>query len=611
MIPVLYVENDPALLAAGKACLEENGEFLVDIAATASEAMALPRFPRYDAIVSGYRLPGMDGIAFLRQVRSHAERIPFILVTGHGSEDAAMAALNEGADFYLKKGTDLKAMFAELARVIPGIVTRCQKSGTADRAGGTSIVSGDRFRELFNNMQSGAAIYRAVDNGADFLFQDFNHAAEVIDNLRREDVIGRRVTEVFPEIAHFGLLAVFSRVSQTGNPEHHPVSLYRDNRVAGWRENFVYRLSSGEIVALYNDITEKKKTEDFIRESLERYQLILKSASEGIMVNELTDGGPGKFIEFNDSALRILGVTRDEISELRLVDLDSPDLKAKRPENLSIMKRDGHITFQTDYETKDGTKKYLAISSSQFILSGQPAILSVVRDITERKKTELALMHANKKLNLLTGITRHDIRNQLLTLNAYLVLAREPRGDPDKRKDLLQNAEEITKNIERQILFTREYEKLGTNIPEWRNVQESIRHAAGELDLTGIDLLTGDLEAVEIFADNLVQKVFFNLLDNSLRHGGTEMTRIRFSYRETKSGLEILYEDDGAGIPDDEKDMIFERGYGKNTGFGLFFIREILAITAITITENGEPGNGARFVITVPAGAWRVRKACP
>jgi PAS domain S-box-containing protein len=855
MIPVLYVDDDPALLAFGKQYLETTNEFMVDTALTADAASEFIRESPYSAIISGNHLPDLDGIAFLRQVRKMANCAPFILFVAGGSEDLAMTALNEGADFYCKKNADTQTMFAELARAIPVAMARCCTPSSGGTAG-PDVVNTDRFHELFSNMSSGAAIYTATDDGTDFIIRDFNRAAESIDHLRREDVIGRRVTEVFPAVAEFGLLDIFSRVLRTGRPEHHPVSLYRDARIQGWRENFVYRLSSGEIVALYDDITgwkqeeealqkseekyriladasrdfvyiidaddnvayvnrhglamlnkrleevagrprkdlfpeksagmqyqnlrqvfesgrplrnesripmpggmtwqdtylvpltaedgtvtavmgvsrditerkeatealrrseekfrayienspigifvidpagtyidvneaacrltgygrdelvklpvsrivpdetragledrfaelnttgrlsrelplkrkdgtiismtldavrlpdgksvafctditERKKAEDLIRENLERYRLILKSANEGIMVNELTDKGPGKFIEVNESALRILGITRDEMQELSLADLGSPELKTRYLAFTQEMEINGHIMFRTDYRAKDGTDRYLAISSSRFMLAGKPAILSVVRDITEQKKTELALMHANKKLNLLTGITRHDIRNQLLTLNAYLVLAREPRGDPEKRKDLLQNAEEITKNIERQILFTREYERLGTNIPEWRNVQECIRHAAGELDLTGIDLLIGDMEGVGIFADNLIQKVFFNLLDNSLRHGGADMTRITFSYRKKESGLEILYEDDGTGIPQDEEEIIFDRGYGKNTGFGLFFIREILAITAITITENGEPGKGARFVIAVPAGAWRIQKTCP
>jgi signal transduction histidine kinase len=99
--------------------------------------------------------------------------------------------------------------------------------------------------------------------------------------------------------------------------------------------------------------------------------------------------------------------------------------------------------------------------------------------------------------------------------------------------------------------------------------------------------------------------VFYNLIENALRHGGAGMTIIRFFAEESGPMLCITCEDDGAGISIEDKPRIFSRGFGKNTGLGLFLSREILAITGIIITENGKPGEGARFVITVPDGKWR------
>jgi signal transduction histidine kinase len=117
--------------------------------------------------------------------------------------------------------------------------------------------------------------------------------------------------------------------------------------------------------------------------------------------------------------------------------------------------------------------------------------------------------------------------------------------------------------------------------------------------------LSASTAGCEIHADLLLSRVFFNLLDNSLRHGG-HVTRISAGYNETPEGLLIFWEDDGAGIPKENKDRIFERGFGKNTGLGLFLAREILAVTGISIRETGEPGKGARFEIVVPQGSYRL-----
>ncbi len=109
----------------------------------------------------------------------------------------------------------------------------------------------------------------------------------------------------------------------------------------------------------------------------------------------------------------------------------------------------------------------------------------------------------------------------------------------------------------------------------------------------------------EVYADPLFEKVFSNLIDNALCYGGDQMKTIRVLSQESDQGLTIVCENDGVGIKDEDKKRIFSRGFGKNTGFGLFLSREILSITGITITENGVPGKGTRFEITVPNGTWR------
>jgi signal transduction histidine kinase len=102
-----------------------------------------------------------------------------------------------------------------------------------------------------------------------------------------------------------------------------------------------------------------------------------------------------------------------------------------------------------------------------------------------------------------------------------------------------------------------------------------------------------------VFADPLIVKIFYNLMDNAVRHGG-KITTIRFSVERRGDDKIIVCKDDGNGVLADEKERIFNRGFGKNTGLGLALAREILDITGITIHETGEPGKGARFEIVVP-----------
>ncbi|MCG3223429.1 MAG: PAS domain S-box protein, partial [Candidatus Heimdallarchaeota archaeon] len=122
-----------------------------------------------------------------------------------------------------------------------------------------------RCRELFDNMSGGVAIYEAINDGEDFIFKDFNKAGEHIEQINKEELIGRKITEAFPMIKEFGLFDVLKRVWETGEPESHPITFYQDKRIAGWRDNYVYKLPSGEIVSVYDDITEQKLAEEELR----------------------------------------------------------------------------------------------------------------------------------------------------------------------------------------------------------------------------------------------------------------------------------------------------------------------------------------------------------
>lgn len=218
---------------------------------------------------------------------------------------------------------------------------------------------------------------------------------------------------------------------------------------------------------------------------------------------------------------------------------------------------------------------------------------------------EAALRLTNKKLHLLAGITRHDISNQLTAMKMYLELSRQTPMEPKRYTEYLEKGDQIARAIERQLEFTREYESLGVKSPVFQELSACIARARAGLDLSGtVVTVTGD-SRVEVFADPLLEKVFFNLFDNSLRHGGKGMTAITISVAEESDRLRVIFADNGRGIESDKKERIFMQGFGENTGFGLFLIREILGITEITIAEDGTPGKGARFEILVPSVAYR------
>ncbi len=210
---------------------------------------------------------------------------------------------------------------------------------------------------------------------------------------------------------------------------------------------------------------------------------------------------------------------------------------------------------------------------------------------------------ANAKLNLLSAITRHDILNQITIARAYIDFSIEDSAVPGIRENL-ERARTAVEEIQKQIEFTRDYQDMGVKESIWQRPENLIRESVAELTIpAGIQVRT-DLAGLEIYADPMVKKVFYNLIDNAARHG-KKITEIRFSYVRDGQDLLIVCEDDGIGIADGEKEAIFRPAYRRRHGHGLFLVAEILGITGISIRETGIPGEGARFEIRVPNGGWR------
>lgn len=239
--------------------------------------------------------------------------------------------------------------------------------------------------------------------------------------------------------------------------------------------------------------------------------------------------------------------------------------------------------------------------------NGRPArVGGICQDISEIRGYQEALKKANKKLNLLNSITRHDLLNQTMALQGYMTLINRAAGGGEPvTRQYLRTCSGLIDKIQSQIVFTRDYEDMGVHAPTWQHVGGMVRKAAADLSLVtwkiSIHADTGDLE---VYADPMFEKVLFNLFDNAVRHG-ERVTEIGVSFQANGSGGVLVVEDNGVGIARNIRDKIFLAGYGRNTGYGLFLAKEILDITGISIAETGEEGTGARFEMTVPEKGYR------
>jgi PAS domain S-box-containing protein len=255
-----------------------------------------------------------------------------------------------------------------------------------------------KFKILFDNVSSGVAIYEAIKDGEDFVFVDFNQAAEEIEHTKKEDLLGKTVTEIFPGVKEFGLFDVFRRVYKTGTPEHHPVSIYKDQRVAGWRENYVFRLPSGRIVAVYDDIGVHKRTELITRMTDQCFRAIADYTYDW----EVWVGPTGRILWTNPAVKRLTGYDVKEIMSLS----DYPEAIIYEQDRERMSKAfqsalDGSTGNDVEFRIvrKEG-KIIWAAMSWQSIYDDKGISLGhreSIRDITARKQAEEALKKARKK----------------------------------------------------------------------------------------------------------------------------------------------------------------------------------------------------------------------
>ncbi|MBD9357945.1 diguanylate cyclase [Methylomonas albis] len=252
-----------------------------------------------------------------------------------------------------------------------------------------------RLSALFKNMSSGVAVYRVSEDGRDFIIIGFNKAAEQIEKITRKQLIGKKLTEMFPGVFEFGLLDVLRRVAKTGAPEAFPPAFYRDERIQGWRENYVYKLPGGEIVSIYNDVTERKHAE----KALHLTQFSVDRATECLY----WIAADAKLQFVNNTACQVLGYSREELLAFSVTDID-PSLQA---EHWSVhwqeLKQKGSLKLETLHRCKDGREIPVEVAANYLVFEGLEYNCAFVRDISERKALQ-AELERQARIDYLTGI---------------------------------------------------------------------------------------------------------------------------------------------------------------------------------------------------------------
>ena len=570
------------------------------------------------------------------------------MVTGRGREEIAAESFENGADFYIQKGGESGTKFAEIVYKIKAAVrhrnadaqvTTLNRLYSVISATNKAIIHIHHKQELLDEICE-----IAVNNGgftmvwAGFVKEKNRRIVPVAiagHNQGFLDTVSLSVGDAPDRWGPTGIAVHEGRFSICNDIEtdpsmvpwreaareqgfrslaafpfapdsaHSGVITYYASEPGFFNDRIIRLLDeqSGDIsFALKNlDHEEHRLTADReLKQSELRYRRLFETAQDAILI---LDGDNGKIIDANKFILDLLGYPLEYFVGRHLWELGFLQDKSFAMNAFTKLKTEGFIRYEDlPLETKQGKAIWVEFVSNVYLVGDKRIIQCNIRDITERKRAEDALALASRKLNLMSGITRHDILNQLTVLSGSLELA---LGNGINREGTIHinRAQKAAATIQRQIAFTGEYEDLGVRSPVWQRLSDIARSAVLQMTANTISFEIPD-EDLELYADPLLAKVFYNLFDNARQHGGA-VTRISISHRRSDTGLIITIADNGSGISLKDKPHLFRRGFGKNTGLGLFFSKEILSITRMNISETGIPGEGARFEIAVPEGTFR------
>jgi PAS domain S-box-containing protein len=442
-----------------------------------------------------------------------------------------------------------------------------------------------RYRELFENIHSGVAVYTVIDNGQDFIFKDLNHSGERIDHDRRERLIGKSIFEVRPGVEQFGLIEVFRRVWQTGKPAYHPVTLYQDDKLSGWYEYFVYKLASGEIVAIFEDITERKKTEEVIQDlskfPSENPAPILRIARDGTL------------LYINPAGLSLLPEWHLQVGRAAPAMMSEVVFRAM----------DGMSTQMLDLDYCERVYSFFLVP---IVGAGYANLYG--RDVTERREAEEALCKSESNLRALAieisrveegerqrlALFLHDEIGQSLALIRMMFGSLAPDSKLKTEKLIIQQIRDLLEKVIDQT-HTLTFE-LSPPVLHQLGLEAAIEWAGEKLSRDhGIEFVFNDdgrTKPLDADRKALLFRWVRELMMNILKHA--KARKMTVSLNRTHNQLAVIVEDNGIGF-----DTSLLKKRPDTVGFGLFSIRERLAAIGGTFDLWSEPGRGTRLTLSV------------
>jgi PAS domain S-box-containing protein len=457
----------------------------------------------------------------------------------------------------------------------------------------TLKASEERYRSLFEQAGDYILILELPKDGIPII-RDANTAALKVHGYIREEMIGKSLSLIDKQADDEKTKKLLQDIAN-GQIAHFEVTHYRKDGTSFEAEVVSKAIKYGNetwILSIERDITERKK----IQEKLRQTDLIFDKSLDMICMA----GFDGYFKVLNPSWSRILGWSEEELLSKPWIAFVHPDdQKATTNARATLIEGKEVFQFENRYICKDGGIRWLSWNSYPY--PKDRVMFGVARDITEQKEAEDRLAAVNEKIRVVGSLTRHDVRNKLSIILSNAYLLKKNIGDFPKLVKFLTNIENAVEASSKLFDFSSYFEKIGAEQPSEINVGDSFKQAmALQTNFPKIKTIN-ECGGYTVQADSLLRQIFHNFIDNSVKHG-EKVTKIRVYYREEQNCTKLVYEDDGVGVPEANKPRLFSEGFttGNGSGLGLMLVKKIVESYGWAITEEGQPGVGVKFVMSIP-----------
>lgn len=485
----------------------------------------------------------------------------------------------------------------------------------------------ERLQGLFDHLAIGVAVYEAVDDGQDFRFLDFNKAAESFDNITSDKVLGRTLTETFPNVISTGLLEALRSVWRTGKPIHIPAFYYEDDLRRGWRENRIFRIPSGEVAALFEDVTPRVEAQEALRQSESDLRRAQRLARIGAWNYDIASGK----VVWSGELYEIYGYVPGEIEPSYAFTVDvilHPDNKDALDGLLARFSGGvREATFTGKIIRKDGAVRWMkSFAELETGEDGRPKrLLGASQDVTSIMMAEQALQAAKEraeeanrvKTSFLANMS-HEIRTPLNGVMGMLQLLL--MGDLDaEQREIAEASLSACARLERllsDILDVSSMEAGGMRISEEPFALIEIMDSLGKLFAPAaakagleIELVTSpDIPPLLLGDGGRVRQILNNLVGNAVKYSSKGVVRVSAQRLEGspphRAAILFTVSDQGNGIAPQDMKRIFEPftqadlGYSRRhqgAGLGLSIVKRLVQRMGGSVDAYSEQGFGSEF----------------